>query len=96
MVVCGLTPFYNFQPASREDDGDGSSSSSSDFSAPYALAVTGEAFRWIVDYGALETMQRVNLDGRFDCLCQPARFLTYNASSSDVGQRYRVCAHVTR
>jgi len=33
----------------------------------YALVVTGDVFRWMINYGSLETVQRVRSFGRVKC-----------------------------
>lgn len=44
-----------------DDDGERSMfSSSTGPSSDYTLAISGDVFRWIMDYGALETVQRVS------------------------------------
>ena len=47
---------YGLTPIEQDDESD---SDASDAPYKYSLAITGDVFRWIVDYGALETMQRV-------------------------------------
>ncbi|EGG03284.1 uncharacterized protein MELLADRAFT_22371, partial [Melampsora larici-populina 98AG31] len=53
---------YTLRPILDMDDHDGDQSilsSCSSGSTDYVLAVSGDVFRWIMDYGALETVQRM-------------------------------------
>jgi len=42
------------------DDSDDESVTSSSYEQDWSLAVSGDAFRWIVDFAPMETLQRVS------------------------------------
>lgn len=63
----------------------------SDEPREYHLAVSGDAFRWMMDFGPLETLQRVS--PAFELFPD---FILTSDSLADVDQRHNLCSNVAR